>query len=154
MQELPFLQRVGYESIETAARTRRLLWAGAMTRMGDHRLPKRTMSGKLYATVWYGMVWYGSVRGGGGGGTERKDGRAVWHMASECSRSGVIGGSPHQNPGRGMCHSERRGKSRFMTAWKRGRKKEKGRPPKAVKGGGCEKRKRMRKREDADKVEA
>ncbi|CAM9829248.1 unnamed protein product, partial [Ascophyllum nodosum] len=29
------------ESIETTVRTRRLLWAGALLRMGDHRLPKR-----------------------------------------------------------------------------------------------------------------
>ena len=35
------------ESIETTVRTRRLLWAGALLRMGDHRLPKRVMSGEL-----------------------------------------------------------------------------------------------------------
>ena len=35
------------ESIETTVRTRRLLWAGALIRMGDRRLPKRVMCGKL-----------------------------------------------------------------------------------------------------------
>ena len=30
-----------------AVRTRGLLWAGALLRMGDHRLPKRIMSGEL-----------------------------------------------------------------------------------------------------------
>ena len=35
------------ESIETTVRTRRLLWAGALLRMGDHRLPKRVMSEEL-----------------------------------------------------------------------------------------------------------
>ena len=28
-------------------RKRRLLWAGALLRMGDHRFPKRVMSGEL-----------------------------------------------------------------------------------------------------------
>ena len=41
------LQRTECESIETTVRTRRLLWAGAVLRMGDHRLPKRVMSGEL-----------------------------------------------------------------------------------------------------------
>ena len=41
------LHRTQYESIETTVRTRRLLWAGALLRMGDHRLPKRVMSGEL-----------------------------------------------------------------------------------------------------------
>ena len=41
------LQRTKYESIETTVRTRRLLWAGALLRMGDHRLPKRVISGEL-----------------------------------------------------------------------------------------------------------
>ena len=39
------LQRTKCESIVTTVRTRRLLWAGALLRMGDHRLPKRVMSG-------------------------------------------------------------------------------------------------------------
>ena len=41
------LQRTECESIETTVRTRRLLWAGALLRMGDRRLPKRVMSGEL-----------------------------------------------------------------------------------------------------------
>ena len=41
------LQRTECESIETTVRTRRLLWAGALLRLGDHRLPKRVMSGEL-----------------------------------------------------------------------------------------------------------
>ena len=41
------LQRTERESTETTVRTRRLLRAGALLRMGDHRLPKRVMSGEL-----------------------------------------------------------------------------------------------------------
>ena len=41
------LQRTECESIETTVRTRRLLWAGAVLRTGDHRLPKRVMSGEV-----------------------------------------------------------------------------------------------------------
>ena len=41
------LQRTECESIETTVRTRRLLWAGALLRMGDHRLPERVMSGEV-----------------------------------------------------------------------------------------------------------
>ena len=41
------LQRTECESIETTVRTRRLLWAGAVLRMGDHMFPKRVMSGEL-----------------------------------------------------------------------------------------------------------
>ena len=41
------LHRTQCESIETTVRTMRLLWAGALLRMGDHRLPKRVMSGEL-----------------------------------------------------------------------------------------------------------
>ena len=38
--------RTECESIETTVRTRRLLRSGALLRMGDHRLPKRVMSGE------------------------------------------------------------------------------------------------------------
>ena len=41
------LQRIECENIETTVRTRRLLWSGALLRMGDNRLPKRVMSGEL-----------------------------------------------------------------------------------------------------------
>ena len=40
------LQRTECESTETTVRTKRLL-SGALLRMGDHRLPKRVMSGEL-----------------------------------------------------------------------------------------------------------
>ena len=40
------LQRTGCESVETTMRTRRLLWSGALLRMGDQRLPK-VLSGEL-----------------------------------------------------------------------------------------------------------
>ena len=40
------LQRTECERIKTTVRTRRLLWAGAPLRMGDHRLPKRVKSGE------------------------------------------------------------------------------------------------------------
>ena len=42
------LQRTACESIETTMRTRRFLWLGALLHiMGDHRLPKRVISGEL-----------------------------------------------------------------------------------------------------------
>ena len=41
------LQRTKCESIEATMRTRRLLWVGALLRIGDQRLPKRVMSGEL-----------------------------------------------------------------------------------------------------------
>ena len=41
------LQRTECESIETTVRTRKLLGSGALLHMGDHRLPKRVMSGEL-----------------------------------------------------------------------------------------------------------
>ena len=41
------LQRTECESIETTVRMRRLLWSGALLRMGDYRLAKRVMSGEL-----------------------------------------------------------------------------------------------------------
>ena len=37
------LQRTGCKSIETTMRTRRLLWAGALIRMDNRRLPRRIM---------------------------------------------------------------------------------------------------------------
>ena len=41
------LQRTECESIGTTVCTRRLLWSGALLRMGDHSLPKRVMSEEL-----------------------------------------------------------------------------------------------------------
>ena len=44
------LQRSECQSIETTVRTTRLLWAGAILRMGNDRLPKRVMPGELENT--------------------------------------------------------------------------------------------------------
>ena len=41
------LQRTGCERIEATLRTRRSLRSGALLRMGDHRLPKKFMTGEL-----------------------------------------------------------------------------------------------------------
>ena len=41
------LQRTEYESVGTTVRSRRLLWTGALLRMGDNRLPQMIMSGEL-----------------------------------------------------------------------------------------------------------
>ena len=41
------LELTGCESIEATLRARRLLWAGALIRMDDERLPKRVMFGKV-----------------------------------------------------------------------------------------------------------
>ena len=40
-----------YESIETTLRTRRILWAGTLTRMSGGRLPKRIMFENLEGAV-------------------------------------------------------------------------------------------------------
>ena len=61
--------------MEATVRTRRLLWTGALLRMGHYRLPKRVVSGKLESA---------GKRGPGGEG-ERMDGMRVilsshvWH---------------------------------------------------------------------------
>ena len=57
------LEIIGYESIETTLRTRRLLWAGTLLRMSGGRLPKRIVFGNLE----------GAVRKGRGGEGERVD---------------------------------------------------------------------------------
>ena len=41
------LQQTECESVETTMRTRRLLWAGGLLRMGNHRSPKRIISGEV-----------------------------------------------------------------------------------------------------------
>ena len=69
------LQQTECESIETSMRTRRLLWSGALLRMGDHRLPKMVMSGELENAGKCGL----------GGEGERMNGlrgrgsSALWH---------------------------------------------------------------------------
>ena len=40
-------QQTECDIIETTVRTRRLLWSGALFRMGDHRLPKKVTSGEV-----------------------------------------------------------------------------------------------------------
>ena len=45
------LQRTECEDSEATVRTRRLLWAEALFHKGDHRLPKRVMSGELENAV-------------------------------------------------------------------------------------------------------
>ena len=49
------LELTGCESIETTVRTRRLLWAGALIRMDDRRLPKWMMIGTLERGVKKGQ---------------------------------------------------------------------------------------------------
>ena len=68
-------QRTECESIETAVYTRRLLWAGALVRMGDHRLPKRVMSGEL------GNAGKRGPRGEGErmNGLRGRGSSAIWH---------------------------------------------------------------------------
>ena len=39
-------QRTGCESIEAIERTRSMFWSGALLHIGDHRLPKRFVSGE------------------------------------------------------------------------------------------------------------
>ena len=41
------LERTASKNIKTTVRTRRLLWLGALLRMGEHRLLKRVISGEL-----------------------------------------------------------------------------------------------------------
>ena len=64
------LGTTGCERIETILRTRRVLWAGALIRISDGRLPKRIMWGNLE----------GAVRRGRG---EKKKQRA------DCVQSGI-----------------------------------------------------------------
>ena len=44
------LERTECESIKTTVRMRRLIWSGALLRVGDHRLPMRVTSGELENT--------------------------------------------------------------------------------------------------------
>ena len=88
--QIEALQRTQCESIETTVRTRRLLWAGALLRMGDHRLPKRVMSGELENA---------GKRGPGG---RRKIGRTAWQMIFGYLASRGTGEPPHLTLGRGI----------------------------------------------------
>ena len=83
------LQRTECESIETTVRTRRLLWAGAVLRMGDHRLPKRVVSGEL------------ENAGKRGPGARRKSGRTAWQMIFDYLAAWGTGAPPHLTLGYG-----------------------------------------------------
>ena len=83
------LQRTECESIETTVRTRRLLWSGTLLRMGDHRLPKKVMSGEL------------ENAGKRGPGVRRKNGQALWERIVGYLVSRETGASPHLTLGFG-----------------------------------------------------
>ena len=68
------LQRTECESNETTLRTRKLLWPGALLRMGDHRLPVIVMSGELEI----GKTWAGGERERMGG-LRGRGSSAIWH---------------------------------------------------------------------------
>ena len=84
------LQRTECESIETTVRTRRLLWSGALLRMGDHRLPKRVMSGELENAGKRGTVG------------RRKNGRTAWQRIFGYLASRGTGAPPHLTLGNGI----------------------------------------------------
>ena len=50
-------QRTECDSIKATVRTRRLLWLGVLLRLGDHRLPKRVISGELENAGQRGPEW-------------------------------------------------------------------------------------------------
>ena len=76
-------QRTEFESIETTVRTRRLLWARALLRMGDHRLPKKVISGSS------------RTRQNVGRGGRRNSGRTAWQMIFGFLASRGTGAPPH-----------------------------------------------------------
>ena len=84
------LQRTQCESIEATVRTRRLLWTGALLRMGDHKLPKRVMSGEH------------ENAGKRGPGARRESGRTAWQMIFGYLASRGTGEPPHLTLGRGI----------------------------------------------------
>ena len=81
------------ESIETTVRMRRLLWAEALLRMGDHRLPKRVMSGELENAGKRGPR-----------GKEKAWGRTAWQMIVGYLASRGTGEPPHLTLGRGITY--------------------------------------------------
>ena len=98
------LQRTECESIETTVRTRGLLWAGALLRMGDNRLPKRVMSGELENA--------GKCRPGG---KEKEwtdcvaDDLRLFDITGDCSTAALDPGVWYSAVHEGGC--------RFMAAW-------------------------------------
>ena len=98
------LQRTECESIEATVRTRRLLWAGALLHMGDHRLPKRVMSGELENTGKRGL-----------GGKEKE-----WTdcVADDLRLFGITGDWSTAALDPGVWYSAiHEGECRFMAAW-------------------------------------
>ena len=105
------LWRTECESIETAVRTRRLLWAGALLHMGDHKLPKWVMSGELESA---------GKRGPGGKEKERTD-----CVTDDLWLFGVTGGWSTAALDPGVLYSTlREGGCRFMRP-NNGRRREK-----------------------------
>ena len=100
--KMPFTEPNARAS-NTTVRTRRLLWAGALLRMGDHRLPKRVMSGELENA---------GKRGPGG---RRKSGRTAWQMIFGYLASRGTGKPPHSTLGHGTT-TVQEGGCRFMAA--------------------------------------
>ena len=84
------LQRTQCESIEATVRTKRLLWAGALLRMGNHRLLKRACRERS------------RTRGNVGRGGRRKSGRTAWQIIFGYLASRGTGEPPHLTLGRGI----------------------------------------------------
>ena len=122
------LQRTQCESIEATVRTRRLLWAGALLRMGDHRLPKRVMSGELENVGKRGL------------GGRRKSGRTAWQRIVGYLASRGTGEPPHLTLGRGITRYTKG----VVGLWPRGRGKKKMRPINARRREKRKKRTRLR----------
>ena len=122
------LQRTECESIETAVRMRRLLWSGALLSMGDHRLPKRVISGELE-----------NARKCGPGGEEKEwtdcvgDDLSLFGITGDCSTAALAPGVWYGPVREGSC--------RFMAVWVKEEEKA------------SEHRQRKREVEEADKVE-
>ena len=95
--------------------------------MGDHRLPKRVMSGEL------------ENAGKRGSGARKKNGRAAWQRIFGYLASEETGTLPHLTLGPGI--AVREGGCRFMAAWVKEEEKA------------SEHRQRKRETEEADKVE-
>ena len=122
------LQRTERESIKTTVRTRRLLWAGAVLRMGDHRLPKRVMSGELKNA---------GKRGPGGKEKEWTD-----CVADDLRLFGITGDWSTAALDPGVWYSAvHEGGCRFMVAWVKEEKKS------------PDERQKKKEAEQADKVE-
>ena len=122
------LQRTECEVIETTVCTRRLLWAGAVLRMGDHGLLKRVMSGELE-----------NARKRGPGGKEKE-----WtgSVADALRLFGITGDWSTAALDLGVWYSAvHEGGCTFMAAWVKEEEKA------------SDQRQKKREAEEADKVE-